>query len=84
MMLEAWIVIVAALAPPVVAAALLAVGWLLMRRKIQRDTRRELADFLQRFPARCPVCAFWRWGRQYGVDYTPAPPLHQRCPEGRS
>lgn len=82
MTLAAWLVVLVALVPPFLALALLGIGWL--RIRAEESARREIADFLQRFPGNCPVCALWRWGRNHGVDYAPAPPLHRRCPEGRS
>ena len=38
-------------------------------------------DYERRNPGKCCVCAFWRWGREVGLEDTPRPPSHMKCPE---
>ncbi len=67
------------------AAAIAALGffvwtWRLMMREAQLD----LAEFARRFPGRCMVCSYHRFGLHHGIvaPGTPVDPHH--CVEGRS
>jgi len=39
-------------------------------------TKRMLDDFMERFPGRCPICSFHRYGFQEGHEKNPIPPFH--------
>lgn len=52
------------------------------RRRVERGKwLMWVREFRDRFPDRCPVCSFTRWGREMGMSaaYRPAP--RHFCPE---
>lgn len=46
------------------------------------SARHVLDEFVHRFPTRCPICSFHRYGISHGhVDPTEPVPKHEGCPE---
>lgn len=56
------------------------VGWLVSNHYAGRAARRTLAEFQRRFPGRCPICSFHRYGLTTGATSEPVPE-HRDCPE---
>jgi hypothetical protein len=40
-----------------------------------------LKEFQTRWPDRCPICSYWRYGFYQGFDVGRSPPPHDCCPE---
>lgn len=63
-----------------VSVAASAVGIMLYLYLSKRWARRTIAEFQRRFPKRCPICSYHRWGiLMYGTTWPP--PEHADCPE---
>ena len=46
------------------------------------DPRIDIKEFRRTFgPDVCPICSFHRYGRQHGLEDSPAPNPHANCPE---
>jgi len=67
-------------------AVCIAVAMLIMRAG---ETHRRwwwknwIREFQARWPDRCPICSYWRYGFYQGFDVGPEPPPHDHCPEQR-
>jgi hypothetical protein len=74
-----WVVLIGAclLIAAFVGAAVAVVRW---RRRVDREW---LAEFERRFPGRCPICSYWRYGHYNGFEVGEVPPPHEHCPERR-
>ena len=64
-------------------AACIAVIVLIMRAGDAALARRRnwIEEFRQRWPDRCPICSYWRYGFFSGQAVGNEPPPHSNCPE---
>ena len=46
---------------------------------LDTDARSMIEEFESKFPGRCVICSYARFGRQHGL--TSATPAHEGCPE---
>ena len=59
------------------------IAWYLVRRGMNKSAVALLAEFRTRFPGKCAICAYHRWGIQMGFEgESSKPKAHDKCPEG--
>ena len=55
----------------------------LVDRADTRWMRRDIEEFMRRFPGKCPICSLYRFGHMHGFESTPKSLPHPNCPEGK-
>jgi hypothetical protein len=56
--------------------------WYFLGKMFRRSAQAMLMEFRQRFPGKCAVCAYHRWGINMGYEKKGTKPGdHGNCPE---
>lgn len=63
----------------VAAISLLVTLWCL--KAVRASSKDMFEGFLVRFPGRCPICSYHRFGLTHGFNVPNQPDPHENCPE---
>lgn len=69
--------------PIVLIALVLLIGLAITYFVFENTTEKMLDDFTERFPNKCPICSYHRYGVSHGFEKNLKPPKHD-CPERKS